>query len=329
MYKGSSYLAAVGTIRALEARLLREAEVEKILGTKSFKEAFEVLHDLSFGEFISEVKTEGDFETVLKLGLYDTKIELTRLAPYSTELDVLWLMYDLLNIKILLKGKLLKDDPQVFSDMTIPYAKYSPEKLLEIINGETLEESTKWIGDAFQKAIHVYEKNQDPLAAEYSLDADFMAKILELALKQHNQFVTHFVHNNIDAFNIMAAFRFLLREDQETVPFLTGGNISQDDLSADAVEVFADNIHSPWKEGVKEGVEGYQKYGHLSILENRLSEVILESFLSSKFIIDGPEPLMAFFWRKKHNADILRTLLVGKRAGMSEEKLRVHLSKVY
>ncbi len=324
-----NYLAAIGSVRVFETKLFSEAEKEKMLGASSFGEAFGMLNDLDFAPFLNEAEKTEDFESVLQSGLHSAKQELQRLAPHSKEMDVLWLQYDLHNAKVLLKSDFLKENIEDFDELLLPYGSQSPAKMKSLHRGETSEEKDTWIRMAFAKALQIYKSSQSPLEAEHVLDVAFFEAASRIAQKQKNRFVLDFVTSCIDRQNILIAFRFLLRDKSaESVPFLPGGTISQHALSDD-MEHFGTHLPFVWKEAVLAGKQDFEKTGNLAILENKLSEVIMDLLGVAKVVIDGPEPLIAFFWKKHHNSQILRTLLVGKRAGISEENIRHILPKVY
>lgn len=327
VFGSDNYLMAIGTIRALETDLLTEAEVEKVLAAKTFAEAFQVLKSIDFSQDSGEHKSPEEFEFVLQEGLYETKLLLTKLAQNGKALQILWLLYDLHNAKLLLKGKLLHNDPLVFQESILPFSGLSVEALQDLLQGNNNTED-KWIADAFQEAERQFTESKNPLQAEYILDNAFFGRIQMLAKRSNNSFVQKFVALSIDRTNILTAFRALLREDTNPV-FLVGGSLDIVLLEQQSQQSFGHNFPWQWREAVTQGKEDFERTGNFSHFENILTAKVYETLIPTKFVIDGPDPLMAFFLRRQHNAQILRQILVGKRAGLSEEKIRHSLPQVF
>lgn len=316
-----SLLAAIGSIRVWETDFLSEKTVEKMLGAKDFGEAFTVLNDLDFASFLEEVKGPEEFGKVLNMALYHAKSELHRLAPNADVLDILWLLYDLHNAKVILKGELVKNDPLAFEEMILPYASKSTEQMVQLLHSNNAAEENIWIAEAFTAAKKEHAETSDPLKVENTLDTAFFDHILREARKAKNVFVTQFVKHIIDAMNISAAFRARLRA-ADSFLFIEGGIIARRQLEAKTLETFGDELTSPWREAVLEGKEDFEKTQNVSVFENTLTAVVLQILSAAKSVIDGAEPLIAYFWRKQHDAQIIRTILVGKRAGLSEIAIR-------
>ena len=325
----TSYLAAIGSIRVFETRLFSEAEKEKMLGATSFEEAFNMLNDLDFAPFLSDVQKAEDFERVLQSGLYAVKQEITRLSSHAEEINVLWLQYDLHNTKVLFKSEASEEMKEV-DDLLLPYGSRSIERMKSIVEGGTTQEKDVWIHKALESAREAYKNSKNMLLAEYELDTAFFHKALQIAQKSKSKFLIDFVRARIDEQNILTSFRALVRnQDASHVSFLEGGSVSEASLTAEDMDHFGLHLPFLWKEAAQAGKQDFEKTGNMTKLENSLSEVTMRILEDAKFVIDGPEPLIAFFWRKYHNAHILRTLLVGKRAGFSEENIRHALPKVF
>ena len=103
----SKFAYLTGRIRALETTLLSENEVERMVDSKSAKDAFRVLNELTYADFLGDINKIEEFQKVIDAGLQETKTLIRKLSPYKWFLNILWYRYDIHNIKTLLKAKIM------------------------------------------------------------------------------------------------------------------------------------------------------------------------------------------------------------------------------
>lgn len=97
---------SIGRIRAIEARMLDENKLLRMVDAENFQAAYHILNETDYAEFLSF-----DFETMLKLALQELKKLSGLLAPKNKAIAAFWAKYDYENIKILIKAKLKNVDP--------------------------------------------------------------------------------------------------------------------------------------------------------------------------------------------------------------------------
>lgn len=156
------YAYAVGRLRALEARMLNDAQITRMVEASDLQSAFLVLGETPYAEKIDRLPHPFDFEELLKQELISTKRLLDNLAPKNEILDVIFKKYDYHNLKVLLKNKII---------------------------GST---STRALYDIGTLPLHELEKleiaqiaSQNPKTIDNTIDKEYL-KILTQAAKRHN-----------------------------------------------------------------------------------------------------------------------------------------------
>ena len=74
---------AVGRVRALEARLLTEAQLARMASVQNFEAAFSVLSETTYAENMPRLQQSFDFEELCELELISLKNLMETLAPQN------------------------------------------------------------------------------------------------------------------------------------------------------------------------------------------------------------------------------------------------------
>ncbi|MGB9612769.1 MAG: V-type ATPase subunit [Candidatus Margulisiibacteriota bacterium] len=90
----AKFAYAVGRIRALEARLLSESQMVRMIEAKDFDSAYAIFRENPYwAAKIDKLTYAFDFETLLEQELVDTQNLLEYLAPKNEMLNALWKKY--------------------------------------------------------------------------------------------------------------------------------------------------------------------------------------------------------------------------------------------
>ncbi|MFH1387634.1 MAG: V-type ATPase subunit [bacterium] len=131
---------AVGRIRALEAQLLDESQIIRLVDAKDFETAFLVLREnANYAEKIDRLPDSFDLEALLENELLWTKSLLADLAPGNKFLTVLWKKYDpsltLNEYLAILKKSLGQECPPLFTKYVRGYI-ILHQLRTDILNGQ-------------------------------------------------------------------------------------------------------------------------------------------------------------------------------------------------
>ncbi|MCT4592321.1 MAG: V-type ATPase subunit [Candidatus Gracilibacteria bacterium] len=321
------FIFSVARIRALESRLLSQAQVERMVSAKDAKEAFKILNDLDWAEFLGEAEKPEDFEHVLEAGLIEVKNLINSAVDYNGDFDFLWMFYDMHNVKVLIKNYLKGDDSDIRNILS-GLGTVSADTMHRIIFEDQKIENFEFLLEFKEQLKKDFEENYDPEKIDLMIEDAFFSKIRPLAMKMKSPMMHRFYTRYIDMQNINS---FLRRADFDKecngfCYFVKGGDVKECVFKKSKnLEDFVSNIKC---DRLREIIVREMKEGEIESflrLENALDEFLFEELKSSKMEHIGPDAIFAFFWQKRRNAQIIRSIMVGKLSNIDEKQIRTWL----
>jgi V/A-type H+-transporting ATPase subunit C len=307
------FICSVARMRALESTLLNDSQVERMLGAETAEDAFKILNDLDWAEFLPEANRPEEFNEVLYHGLLEVKHIIEGEVEHDGDFDFLWLLFDLHNAKVLTKALLKEQDADSIKSKLSLLGSISRGSMRRIIFEDEKIVGFEWLLPIIEDIKKDFEQNKKPENVEFMLEQAFFAKILNLVKESKSEMMHNFFIRMIDIKNIMS---FLKRKNTDFI--IDGGSITKSSFDKN----FVNNIHDfHLKEIVESEVEDNEVSSYLS-LENKLDEYLFEVLLPSKIDSDNVNPIFAYFWQKKRNAEIIRAIMVAKLNGIDNKKLR-------
>ncbi len=315
-----SFLPATARAAALSDRLLASGEVERMLAAPSVDEAFKILYDLRWAQVAADANDTGYFEQVIDAGLYDVKQLIRSASPRAELPQFILYWHDLLNAKATLAatqaGKKYEDIREDLSDLS-----YFPKRIaFDILEtGATPEPvAAQFMYPALIEAKGILEKHPDRMSdAETLLDSAFFVALYRLTVKLASPAISRFFDRMVEAENIKKRVR--IGNDAKVTmvaPRLGNAGIAindwEDGMRASTLKPFLD-----------EGLALAAENRSLADWEIALDMNVLQSlFWAAKANPFGPAGLVLYFFTKERNAEIIRTILVGKQNGIATESIR-------
>jgi len=337
-YNNLNYAHAIGRIRVLETKLLQSTDVERMLGARNAEDAYKVLNDLDYANHIGDIDNIESFQKVLNSGLHEVKELLTKIAPYNEVLDLLWFQYDFHNIRTLIRAKVHPvDESELESNYLVNIGSYSHNLLQKFIfEGAYASKIDDELKSIINAGLKLYTETDDSYQLDLFLDQSYFKKILKMSKLVKNDFVETYLRMSIDIVNIKMLLR-LINWDNSSLNyndiFLLGGFIPKDKLVAlknksldEVVEILK---FSGYHDLLKKGVSAFKKENSFLLLEKLLDNKIMYHMKKAKKIAFGPEPLFAYFWAKMNNAQLIRTIMIGKMNDVDEIVIRDRLRELY
>lgn len=333
----SAFSYAVGRVRALEAKQLAPGDVERMLGAKDAYDAYRIFNDIEFSTHIGAANEIHDFQKVIDAELADTKKLLTSIVHPDLVwvLEILWIRYDFHNLKTALKGNILNWSAEETKGMMMDeLGAISTEHMYDFVTGGSVGDliDERYIL-AKEKAEKAYEESKDIRSVEYVLDRDLHTLKYHLAKKSKNKFLLDFVQKEIDAYNIITYFRLKGEISEFEVGFedlfVDNGKVSYEKFFNDKEKTIEGLLRTDYYRMAK----AYELYNKNEVdfaaLEREGDNMLVEHMQQTKHTPLGPEPIFAYYWAKKNNARVIRMVMVGKLAGLSEDSIRKRLRKLY
>lgn len=320
------YIYGSSRVAALEAKLLSESQVERMISAKSADEAFLALNDTFLAPYIA-----GQDRSYLPLGLRKsvsaTKRLICDIAPNEDIFDVLWLHYDFFNLKTVIKGVAAGLSDEQLHDRCFYSGKYQLDVIIAAVRGDDAQalphpELVRAYREA-QGYQHVYQ-------IDYAMDKGYFRAIHAVAKELNDAYITRYVTIVTDFFNLETQLRLVrLPEvmDRDEM-FVEGGTIRHEELDTEAHILEAFQKYGD-AEFWQEAVEAYAKTNDYAILSKAIDDYIVRVTKETSRDLFSLGPLFGYFLAHRNNTQIVQTIMAAKESSMQESELRRILRRLY
>ncbi len=340
--ENTQFAQSVSWIRVLENQLLNENELERMILAQDARDAYKILNETDYSTHTGDIENVESFEKVINSGLHDAKVLINRIAPQKWIFNILWYRYDFHNMKVLLKAKHSEKTYEDVSKLLFDFGAVSIEAVKKyILDGEETsfelpEEDEKYLKESIKLAETDYLKSNDPQIIDIVLDKRFCKIINEIAKKSGNAFLIKLTKIYIDLKNIELFIRLKIQGREEALlekGFINRGYIEKyrfvDSFRKD-INDFAESLkHTDYGNIIREAVKGYEDSNSFVKLDKLSYDHLTDFIQSAKRIAIGPEPVFAYFWAKKNNALIIRSIMVAKLNEIEPEHIRKLIRTLY
>jgi len=330
------YTYAATRIRCLEKELLPLSFFHRLIGASSLSEVRKILEETVYG-----IREGEEFDVLWERESRRTLSIVKDVLPNKRLKDFFSYSYDIFNLKVLLKNKLLakrgmKKNWDILVDMgTVPV-----DKMISIVENE------QYVYLPFHKKDSVYiiwdlldrmEKAElDTKFVDLFLDKLYFNFMLNEAREMGESFLVEYIKLLIDLTNIMTFFRAKFAGRSKSFlsdVLISGGFVDEDRL----VDVYQDNLdsfvkvlhYSPYSGLVEKMAALFEQGQDLASLEKLKDNYLIETLKNCKFVMFGIQPIVAFMVAKDMEIKNLRIVITGKQAGLSEGILKERLRYVY
>lgn len=316
----SNYIYAGTKVTTLKRTLLTNDQLEVLLAGEDYRSGFQSLHETFLGTYIARRQTS-ELSEALEEVITDTKVMLSSIAPRPQLLDILWLKYDFYNLQALIKGDRMKLSDEEILAKCFNAGKFTPQKLLTEFRNDKLTKLNPYLNQVIRSLA------KDSSAGNIASVTNFyyFLAIKEIASKNKDRFVKRYVELLIDNHNLISGLRHFAHRanDQNPSPVhMPGGTFSPKDLqNIDAILDRLSNLDNR-TEDWKEPVAAYRQHGSYAELEKLLDDRLSRFLKQQSQNIFSSAPLFAYFHAKKNNVQLIRTILIGKKSGLSEYEIK-------
>ncbi|MCD6109509.1 V-type ATPase subunit [bacterium] len=338
----TQFVQSVSWIRVLENQLLNGNELERMILAKDAKDAYKILNETDYSSHIGDIEDVSSFEEVINHGLADTKELINRIAPNKWIFNILWYRYDFHNMKVLLKAKHSEKSFEDIENLIFNFGAVPSLALKKyIFDGEEPsfglgEEDEKYLKESIKLAEGDYLKSNDPQMIDIVLDKRFCKIINAIAEQSGNEFLIKFTKKYIDLKNIELFIRLKIQGREEALlekGFINRGYIDKyrfSDSFRKDVNEFAEALkHTDYGSIISGAVKGYNDDKSFVKLDKLSYDHLTNYIQQAKRMAMGPEPVFAYFWAKKNNALIIRSIMVGKLNEIEAEHIRKMVRDLY
>jgi len=326
----TDYLYITARIRSLERSLFSNARREHMLEARSDEEAEKVLQECGYGE-ISRSK-KNDLERALSENYSNMLSSLEAVTPDRKLTDVFRIKYDYHNLKAVLKSEALSRSAE---PLMTDFGRVPPKSLINALQRNDLRDLPPVMRGAAEEARGALARSGDPQRSDIILDIAYFKELRKIAVESQSKFLQGYVSLYIDITNmriIVRAVRIGLGADFLRTALITGGSIEKSSLISIAVS--GSPLYEHFNESLLEGAAGtgtlvMRGEIPLSNFEKQADDAIVKYLKAAKLVAFGEQPLIAYIAAKENEIIAIRTIMAGRRAGISSEMIRERLREAY
>ncbi len=318
------YGFAVGRVRVLETRLLKRSHYERLLDAADFEEQRRVLSETPYGAYLEGVSTADDVERVLDRALADLLRDFLRSANLPEVVVAFFRVgedYD--DLRGLLKAEALGLPPADLlggsgsvgiDDLVAGRLPASLAGALRVIRAQATTDEDELRIELIDPAV----------------DTELYRAIAELADASGNDYLREIARVSADLANVKVFVRMRVKElavAYATRFLVEGGSIPHERFVALyrlSAEEAAQRLTAT---GVLRGVDPEALFdpARFDVVADR---VVVRELRRARMVAVGPEPVVAYILMRRAEIATVRTLLIGRFAGVSRDVLRSRLRDV-
>lgn len=326
------YSFVSGQVRAKEASLLSVSQLDRMIGAANPEAAFSVMSELAYADYFDDTVSAADFGKVIQQGLAETKHMIQSGSGNATELGIIWLKFDVNNLKRALKLKYLEGANSIedFSENN-GFSRLGnlDQSALEaiIFNAQPAGNIATPLWIAVNQTSELLDhNNQEFRFVEYALDKAYFQAIEEIDGLYMSDFVYALKTWLIESTNFRMTARSILSHGEKAPQsaWIDGGNIYHTDVekleSADDFIRWASNTR--FASSVSDLQDAEDKALTLTQVEKSLDKAY-QQFLSEASMgeVASVQVPYAYFEKRMQNARLLKFVMFAKLNGLDSDTI--------
>lgn len=319
-----SHAYAFGMVQALSRTLLSKADIERLSDAKSISEVGKLLLEMEWGEAggrreIEALSNEHILDACRFLRTNSAEPEIT---------DCFLLKYDILNLKILFKSRMLNKAPDALSEC----GTIEPDKLRHCVD----EHNYFALPEMFREALNSLEKRvsiePSPFTVDVQLDKLYAKIVCERADKTKSDVLKAYFTAWAETTNLLIALRCAaMKKDSEFLRALLvpGGTLSGDvyeRIFSEPERAYAHIQFRPYADAFKEALSKPILREMITDVESRRGGVLFSLIEPHKTEPTSILPAVYYLLAREREASAIRMITIAKAARMPGEQLSSYLN---
>lgn len=322
----TSYVYSATRLNTLGTDLLSQTDMDRLLVAAPGDELAQALKETYLAPYVLQVAGE-DVAEAIELTLVEAKQLIHRIAPDGDVFRVLWVQYDIHNLRVFAKatkaGKSFAEVSAYTSDRGI----YAADYLYSHVEAGTLNRLQIDWQAAYEAALrHVEAGELDQVDGVF--DQLLFTTIKRTAQKHGDKFIAKYVAAVIDTYNAKATLRRLRLGSTTMQPeFVTGGTFAASELTTlDSVTAAFETLSPGF---FTAALESYNETGNTSELDAQIDDYLVSLTKSAATDMFSSASLVLYYLRARQAATNIRTIVVGRNSGMTTESIKANLRTAY
>lgn len=323
----TSYIYSASRLNILSQFLLTKTDIERLFVANPGEELQSALKETYLAPYVLRVP-DGDIARAIELTLTEAKNLISRIAPNGDIFQVLWLQYDIHNLRVFAKARATK---QSFADCSayLSYrGMYDPAYLYSHAEAGTLNRLERSWQTAFTAAVAHAEAGAldrvDPL-----FDELFFTTATRRIEEKKDSFLEDYYRHVIDLYNLKGRLRQLrYGVGQQGAGFVHGGSFSLPQIETMEQVITAFTKLSA-ASTFDRAIEYFIETGNTTQIDARADEHLLTIAKRASIDMFSSASLVLYYLLCRQSAANVRTIVVGKESKMSEADIRANLRLAY
>jgi vacuolar-type H+-ATPase subunit C/Vma6 len=323
----TSYIYSVSRTNTLAQFLLSRTDVERLLVAEPGDDLQSALKETYLAPYVLRVPHES-VSLAVEQTLIDAKRLIHKIAPRGDMFRVLWVQYDVHNLRVLAKatanGLTFEECQQYFTLRGI----YPPEQLQKNIAERTLSTLQMGWQEAFDQAVALVADGRLDLV-DGVFDELYFATSRRIVEAIGDAFMKKYFATLVDLYNLRSRLRHLKNPEVSFAPtFVAGGTFGVDQVETEegVVAMFA---RQGGVEYWQEALQFFMQTGNFTRIDARAADRLLRVAKEGSFDMFSSASLVLYYLKCRQSAANIRSIVVGKNSGLSVEDIRANLRMAY
>ncbi len=314
----TEYAYGVARIRANETSLLTKADLEQLISAEGYKEVFRFLTGKGWEKSESLDICENELNKAWLL--------VRECAPDANLLRALVIGNDFTNVKAAIKATFSNIDPEGY--MTSPNL-CDPSIIIKAVNEKDFDILPDYLKDCADEAYHAISGGGNGQSAEMIIDKAALEAKLEAAKEAESELLVKIATLSCISANIKIAIRSARTGKTEQFALDSMCNIDSLDNDRLVKAAFAGEklgtiiVEAGFPEIAEEADKDF------NALEIKCDNLVTEWIESAKYLILGPDPIIAYYYAKAAEVKNVRIILSAKAASIPTETIQQRVREIY
>lgn len=314
------YGFAVGKVRVLQTRVFGAGTYERLLDAPTFSEQTRVLSDTIYGRYLEDATSADDVETGLETALDDFYRFLDDASLPEAVVRFFRVRYDYANLRAVLKARALGVSTE---GMIVGLGTVAPDVVTGPVSG-----LPAFLGDiAEDLEAGPDEEPATVEAIDEAVEAALFADLVRSAKAAKSGALKELATLTVDVANARSAVRAHRRgvpAAELTKMLHPGGSIRVSDIEAWYPLPSDEFTGALAASRALKGVSAAELASDIG-LDVMLDNLVARFVRRVRSVPFGPEPVIAYVMAREAEVVAVRTLLIGKLAGLDRDALRRRL----
>jgi len=318
----TSYIYSVSRVNTLSQELLTTTDIERLLVAAPGERLASALKETYLAPYVLQVDDERVADAI-ELTLIEAKNLISLITPNSSQFTVLWVQYDIHNLRVLAKATKAGHAVDALQGYFSNRGSYDPALLAQYAEQGTLSNLQPRFQEVYDQAVGlVQEGSIDEVDALF--DALVLQSIKDIAAAAKDPFLNSYVAAVIDMHNCKSHLRSLRLGDKIVDPvFVSGGKLGQSSLGD--VDSIVAALESLAVGHFTDAANAYVLDGHTTALDARFDEYLVKLAYNASIDMFSSASIVLYYLRVRQAATNIRTITVGLESGQSADVIRPNI----